>query len=129
MADQPAQDSTTNGRLEALMADVIQRRVAGERLGDAQLISQHADLMPELEDWLAKLRLLGRAKKRAEDASRIDAGFEESIAPRILVDGFDILREINRGGQAIVYLAKRTASDELVAIKTLLDGTLADDKA
>ncbi|MBC8108492.1 MAG: SUMF1/EgtB/PvdO family nonheme iron enzyme [Anaerolineae bacterium] len=129
MPDPTQVNPDSSSRVESIIDDVIRRRVNGERLGDAQVISGHPELMPDLADWLAKLRLLGRAKQRANDAVRIDAGFEDSFAPRLLVHGFEIQREINRGGQAIVYLARQTDSDELVAIKTLLDGTLADDNA
>src|SRR5215210_3628112 len=129
MLEPGQQNSDSASRVETIIDDVIRRRVNGERLGDAQVISGHPELMPELADWLAKLRLLGRARHRAHDAERIDAGFEDSFAPRRVVDGFEIQREISRGGQAIVYLARRTDSGELVAIKTLLDGTLADDNA
>src|SRR5688500_18948790 len=112
-----------NERVSAVIDDVIRRRVNGERLGDAQVISSHSDLMPELGDWLARLRLLNRARQRAHDAARIDADFADSYAPRLRIDGYEILREINRGGQAIVYLARDLESTELVAIKTLIDGT------
>src|SRR5688572_1764267 len=120
-------DPTTN--IEVVIDEVIRRRSAGERLSDAQVISRHPELMPQLDEWLGRLRLLSRAKQRADSISRINEGFEESFAPRIVVDGYEIQREINRGGQAIVYLARATDSSELVAIKTLLDGTLAQEKA
>src|SRR3954470_2874257 len=120
-------DETTT--IDGVIDEVIRRRSAGERLSDAQVISHHPELMPQLDEWLGKLRLLGRAKMRADSVTRIDAGFEDSFAPKMLVEGFEILREINRGGQAIVYLARRRDASALVAIKTLLDGSLADEKA
>src|SRR5690349_14449191 len=123
-------ETSQNPRVAAVIDDVIRRRVNGERLGDAQVISTHPDLMPELAEWLVKLRLIGRARRRAEEAACIDEGFSESFAPRVSIDGFEVLREINRGGQAIVYLARPLdAASEPVAIKTLIDGTLADATA
>jgi formylglycine-generating enzyme required for sulfatase activity/tRNA A-37 threonylcarbamoyl transferase component Bud32 len=123
-------ETSQNPRVAAVIDDVNRRRDNGERLGDAQVISTHPELMPELADWLAKLRLIGRARRRADEAARIDGAFSDSFAPRISIDGFEILREINRGGQAIVYLGRPLdAPDQLVAIKTLIDGTLADATA
>jgi formylglycine-generating enzyme required for sulfatase activity/tRNA A-37 threonylcarbamoyl transferase component Bud32 len=129
MADPPLPFSGPDEPLGQLLADVIRRRSEGERLSDAELIARHPELMPTLAEWLGKLRLLARAKARADDAARIDAGFEDSFAPRVVVEGYDVQREISRGGQSIVYLARRSGSQEQVAIKTLLDGTLADDAA
>ena len=58
MSDQTSDNPDSASRVEAVIDDVIRRRVNGERLGDAQVISGHPELMPELADWLAKLRLL-----------------------------------------------------------------------
>lgn len=56
---------------------------------------------------------------------RASAGDDELRAIR----GFEIIRELGRGGQGVVYLARREYSGELVALKMLLAQVAVDPKA
>jgi serine/threonine protein kinase len=47
----------------------------------------------------------------------------------ISIPGYDIVREIHRGGQGIVYEAVQLATRRTVAVKVLLEGPLADERA
>ena len=70
----------------------------------------------------------------ADEAGRIDAAGPTRHAdpppelPADSFEGYQITREIRRGGQAVVYQAVQKATKRKVAIKVLLEGTLASPR-
>ena len=48
-----------------------------------------------------------------------------SPTPQPVIEGFDILHELHRGGQGIVYEAVQKSTKRKVAIKLLLEGVYA----
>ena len=126
-----ADDSAEPVSLEHVVRDVIRRRLAGEPVSADEVCARHPDLEPDLSDTLGKLDRIDRARRevaRERGAAGDDAPLVESFAPRLLIDGYTVLREISRGGQAVVYLARHEASGRQVAVKVLRDGVLADER-
>jgi formylglycine-generating enzyme required for sulfatase activity/serine/threonine protein kinase len=139
------QDGTDAGRSH-VVARVIEQvrsaRAAGESLDDQAIISANPELMPELGHELDKLRRIeaawaataaGPAPASApvgpaeiELAKALAADLER---PAIEVPGYTVLREIGRGGQAVVFLAFKLNPGRRVALKVMRDGSLADDRA
>lgn len=124
--------------IAARVADVvdrtIQRRALGEDIPDEQLIALHPELMPVLGEQLRILRLLDEAERGARDSGagrrkypsselgEIDAGRQFG---RDALPGYEILREIQRGGQGVIYEAVQKNTGRSVAIKVLSGGRLA----
>ncbi len=93
----------------------MMRQFAGERVLVDEISASHADLMPELREALRRAEMIGSARDRARRQS--SAGF----APA----GYDLVREIRRGGQGVVFEAVQRSTGRTVAIKWMRDGSFA----
>lgn len=61
-----------------------------------------------------------------DQAARCMTESETQAAPGI--EGFELLREIHRGGQGVIYMARQVATRRVVAVKMLLSATLATSR-
>ncbi len=129
-------------RIQQLIDEHHARRLAGGAGSDADLIATHPDLMPELGRELRKWSLIQHARQQAgssaawslEDATEVtdpgsisqdDARGTASAIP-FEIPGYQIVREVHRGGQGVVYLAVQQSTRREVAIKVMKHGPLAD---
>lgn len=75
-----------------------------------------------------------RVEARAEEEDRTAArGSESAGRPSALphadsIPGYEIIREIHRGGQGVVYEAVQKATSRRVAVKILREGLFADER-
>jgi serine/threonine protein kinase len=92
---------------------------------DASLIGRHFKLVAKLRELdatqsKAYLETITRAKG-AHGSAEPAAG----AAPSIEIEGYDLVREISRGGQGVVFEAVQRSTKGQVAIKVLLEGRFA----
>ncbi len=108
--------------IELRIAEVVAGWMA---LGNAQrptaneLVAQHPDLAPGLEECVQSLLRIERNKP-----TLIDQGAEVSLVDRPAtaypqIPDFEIQRELGRGGMGIVYEAKQVSLGRVVALKVL----------
>ncbi len=124
---------TTNddraARVQNILQDVVARRSAGEALPNERVAAAHAELMPELGERLRELAIVERAREQAD--STIASGAEtralspSSGPPPDSFAGYEIVREIHRGGQGVVYQAIQKTTKRKVAIKVMHEGPFA----
>jgi serine/threonine-protein kinase len=135
-------DSPPNRQLEAILHAYLQAVDAGQAPDREALLRQHSEFASELasfftnQDAVAQLAQgmtqSGGPAVRAEEATTVPP--EEASVPargtklRYFGD-YELLEEIARGGMGVVYKARQISLNRLVAIKMLLAGFLADDRA
>jgi len=127
----PPLGSASGPLIARVLEDAIGRRLNGEDLSDDAVMAAHPDLMPDLGEMLGELRRVEAARRRVENSSNQWASATllgctpeaESAAEALTsLPGFEIRREIHRGGQGVVYQAVQKSTRRDVAIKVMREG-------
>lgn len=116
--------------LDALIEDYVSRRLEGTRESIDELCARHPEHADALRRRLEALDAVGAlptaASARTLASVARGTGFEEIDDPSgasgplpRLFDGFELGRELGRGGMGVVFEARQVTLDRRVAIKVL----------
>jgi serine/threonine protein kinase len=123
-------------RIEAAVAAFLDAAAAGKLTDEATLVGGDPDLAAFLaqHEMLAELGSWWRGVGEGAGSEERGAGSPEGAKPQAALraagvlpalPGYEILREIARGGMGVVYEARQTGLNRPVAVKLILHGALA----
>lgn len=98
--------------------EFLDMQSAGRPIDQTAFFARHARIADEVRDHLALLGISVSPGEQREPAVSITSGTDPGSAfPEI--SGHEILRQLHRGGQGVVYLAIQKATRSRVAVKVL----------
>jgi WD40 repeat protein len=118
MADQQA--DSRDERIGRILNEYLDRAQRGDPVDEQELLKANPDIADELREQFGLVRHVSPLSSRGVQ------GQGASIAvPPDLLPGYEILGEIHRGGQGVVYRALQKTTRRKVAIKVMREGPFA----
>src|SRR5262249_31009066 len=123
----PALQADVEGALELIYHEVLLR----EGQGEAPQLDEYLARFPQFAE---RLRLLFQVHRALEARPLPDRSGAPTLAPGApppgavelpAVPGYEVLRELGRGGMGVVYQAWQTGLNRLAALKMILAGDYA----
>jgi eukaryotic-like serine/threonine-protein kinase len=125
VAQRPGLRDQTEVLLDLIYGEVVLRREAGERPN----LSEYLDRFPTLADPIRVQFEVDEAispTRLGDPGSATEPPGRPAPPPPTAPPGYEIVRELGRGGMGVVYLARQIKLDRLVALKMIRSGELAD---
>lgn len=131
-----AESDPHRAKILAALDEIVSRRLSGCDFPRSEVAARWPDLLPELARTLDEFELVEAAHQAA---ATIGAGSSELCAPGVRPSsrelhgikahlvGYEVIREVHRGGQGVVYEAVQESTRRRVAIKALRGGPLSTD--
>ena len=109
--------TTSNSPIDTILADYFLALETGEDEGIETICNRHPEHADEIQGFFNLQSSIFKSLENLDPPSKIE------------IEGFEILREIGRGGMGIVFEAIQTNLNRHVAIKVLKEGALASPGA
>jgi eukaryotic-like serine/threonine-protein kinase len=112
-------------RVASVLAAYLVELEAGRRPSREQWLTQHPEIAAKLGDWFDIVEFVHSAADSGY-SNRSQPPSEDSLPPDTVLGEYRLVREIARGGMAVVYEAEQVSLGRRVALK-VLSGTAALD--
>lgn len=107
-------------RIGRVLNEYLDRKLRGEAVSEQDLLDAHPDLADELR---AHFEMVDRVSSIPHGGGR--PGSVSTTLPDDALPGYEILGEIHRGGQGVVYKARQESTRRDVAVKVVREGPFA----
>jgi len=125
---QGASHSQPDERIASLVNEYFDRRQAGEELTPDRFAAEHPGLAETLQPYLEGLALLDEIRTAtAGVGGPVRVAAAAGALP--VIEGYELIEEIGRGGMGVVYKALQVTTKRIVALKVMLAGPFASPTA
>ena len=123
-----AKDQNRESRIDEIVLEFIEARTRGEAPDLNVFVKQHPDLEQDIRRRVASFGQVDLLFDLVKQTDESDFPTQDTGYSRIgeQIGGFKIIEVIGQGGMGIVFKAKDTRLDRLVAIKTIPNHLLKD---
>jgi serine/threonine protein kinase/WD40 repeat protein len=124
----PNSSSDERDPVERLAEDFVARHRRGDRPSPAEYAERHPQLADRIHALFPALLLMEHHKPGALGQSGSAEDLGVAVAPLVQLGDYRIIREVGRGGMAIVYEAEQESLGRHVALKVLLGHSRLDPR-
>jgi eukaryotic-like serine/threonine-protein kinase len=127
----PNDPTMSHSSLDAVIASYMQAVEAGEVPNRQDLLDQNPAMADQLHAFFADVDRMDRVASPLRNAAGLDATSDidpigHGIPATVCYFGdYELLEEIARGGMGIVYKARQSSLNRIVALKMILRGMFA----
>jgi serine/threonine-protein kinase len=129
MPDTPLlEPSMLDRRFEAVVEEFLREREAGHNPDTQRYLERFPDVAPLLRDFFSGQALFDQVAPQLAPCVRATPAVTSDAKPHVgeRVGGFELIEVLGRGGMGVVYRARQTKLDRIVALKMIRRGQAED---